>query len=106
MVMYNLFYRIIPSVLIAANGDPGDVALLARRASNGYRPALNNQKVPIEINELINACWHGVARMRPSAEDIVCKLRSSLQEQEISTPIKEEKKNGSTTAQTCGCVLQ
>lgn len=105
MVMYNLFYRIIPSVLIAANGDPGDVALLARRVSNGYRPALNNQKVPIEINELINSCWHGVSKMRPSAEVIVCKLRSLLQEQEISTPIKEEKR-GSTTAQTCGCVLQ
>ena len=103
--MYNLFYRIIPSVLIAANGDPGDVALLAKRVSNGYRPALSDRKVPVEINKLINACWHGVPKLRPSSEEVVRELRSLLQERETSKP-QEEDKVKQPAAPTCGCVLQ
>lgn len=74
MLMYNTFYRIIPSLIIASNGIPEDIILLAHRVANGYRPQLNSNRVPVDVNAVIEACWHGVAAMRPSAIEVLGKL--------------------------------
>ena len=75
MVMYNLFYRVIPSVLLAANGgESDDVAVLAYRTANGYRPTLGTTNVPAEVNSLINKCWSGVPQLRPTAAEVVKEL--------------------------------
>lgn len=76
MLMYNLFYRVIPSVLLVANGgQPEDMPMLAWETANGYRPKLSDTgTIPASVNAVINECWSGVPELRPSAGELVKKL--------------------------------
>lgn len=77
MVMYQVFYRCIPSVLVVANGgQPEDVALLAYQTAAGYRPKLSDTVAPPEVNKLIDDCWNGVPRLRPTAKEVVARLKA------------------------------
>jgi serine/threonine protein kinase len=76
MLMYNLFYRVIPSVLLFANGGQSeDMSMLAWETANGYRPKLSTTgTIPDSVHEVINQCWSGVPELRPSAEELIQKL--------------------------------
>ncbi|KAG7669254.1 hypothetical protein Ndes2526B_g05554 [Nannochloris sp. 'desiccata'] len=76
MLMYNLFYRVIPSVLLFANGGQAeDMSMLAWETANGYRPKLSDTgNIPNSVNEIINQCWSGVPELRPTAGEVVKKL--------------------------------
>ena len=75
MVMYNLFHRVIPSVLIMSDGDEGDMAVYAWNVANGFRPQLSEKTVPRAVSDLINKCWSGVPELRPSAAEVVATLQ-------------------------------
>ena len=79
VLMYNLCYRVIPSLMIMSNGDTEDVIVYAKRVSEGFRQPLNDEKVPSSINALIASCWHQSPAARPSASAIVEQVSEVLE---------------------------
>jgi serine/threonine protein kinase len=111
MLMYNIFYRVIPSVLIVANGgSPEDMSMLAWETANGYRPKLSTTgNIPESVNSIINECWSGVAELRPSADVLVTKLleiqKSGVCKGSSSSNVggKSSKSGGTKDAASGGC---
>lgn len=102
MVMYNLFYRIIPSALILTTGSPDDLLVYACNVSHGYRPALSTQKSGLkEINDLIQKCWNGVPSLRPSAEEIVNELKRIEKEGLLSVGNGDSMRSGASAGGCC-----
>jgi serine/threonine protein kinase len=79
VLMYNLCYRIVPSLMIMSNGDRQDMVVFAKKVSQGFRQPLNDEKVPPSINALIASCWQESPEARPSASAIVKKLNEILE---------------------------
>jgi len=79
VLMYNLCYRVIPSLMIMSNGDTEDVIVYAKRVSEGFRQPLNDEKVPSSMNALIEACWHQSPGSRPAAASIVEQISELLE---------------------------
>jgi serine/threonine protein kinase len=111
MLMYNLFYRVIPSVLLFANGGQSeDMSMLAWETANGYRPKLSTTgMIPDSVHAVITECWHGVPEMRPSAKEVLEKLMK-IQESGVCTgsggKSKTTTSNGKASGTTgCACTL-
>lgn len=108
MLMYNLFYRVIPSVLLAANGGQAeDMSMLACETANGYRPKLSDtENTPNSLNEVINQCWSGVPELRPSAEQLVKQLLE-IQQSGVCKggSAINEKDGGASSGTGCACTL-
>lgn len=75
IVMYNLCYRVIPALAIMSNGDNEDMLTYATRVADGFRQPLNDDKIPAELNGIIEDCWSGNPSDRPSASKVVERLR-------------------------------
>ena len=84
VVMYNLCYRIMPSLIIMGNGGASSMALYARKvACDGFRQPLNDEKVPQCVNDIIRESWDEDPESRPSASSIVERLEAILQDPEF-----------------------
>eukprot|EP00890_Picochlorum_soloecismus_P000597 jgi/Picsp_1/1538/NSC_05016-R1_serine threonine-protein kinase ctr1 len=101
VLMYNLCYRVIPSLMIMSNGDTEDVIVYAKRVSEGFRQPLNDEKVPLSMNSLIASCWHGSPEARPSAAAIVKQISEALEKEDLS-PF--EKPSSSGCCGDCVCM--
>jgi serine/threonine protein kinase len=110
MLMYNLFYRVIPSVLLFANGGQAeDMSMLAWETANGYRPKLSDTgNIPDSVNKVINQCWSGVPELRPSAEQLLKELLE-IQKSGVcqgDTRASTGENNGGASSKTgCACTL-
>ena len=105
ILVYNLFYRVLPSVLLAANGGGSeDIVLLAYRTANGYRPTLSTTSVPAEVNALIQACWSGVPGLRPTAEGVVSQIEV-IQKLNVCPGASVVDGNERASTQGCSCLL-
>lgn len=104
MVMYNTFYRVIPSVLLMAHGgEAEDIAMLAYRTSHGYRPNLSTS-VPQAVNDVITACWSGVPEMRPTAEEVVLMLEA-IQDSKVCKGSGDIPESDNQASKGCACAL-
>lgn len=54
---------------------PFEPCRYAYQIANGQRPDLNPAMAPAEVNQIIDACWNGIASMRPSASEVVRMLK-------------------------------
>ena len=101
MIMYNTFYRIIPSVMLMAQGGVAeDIAMLAYRTAHGYRPNFSST-VPQKVNDLINACWSGTPELRPSAQEVVVMLEAIIESQVCKGSVADS----SGVNAGCSCAL-
>ena len=74
VVLYSLFYRVIPSVMVEIAGRE-DLAMYAWQVANGHRPELKPAVAPPEVNAVIEACWKGLPSLRPTAVQVVHMLQ-------------------------------
>jgi hypothetical protein len=78
MLLYTLFYSVIPSVHIMMHGGGDgdgthDMLMYAWKVAGGYRPDLSDVAPP-EVNAVIEACWKGLPSLRPTAQELVATL--------------------------------
>jgi serine/threonine protein kinase len=105
VLMYNLCYRVIPSLMIMSNGDNEDMVVYAKRVADGFRQPLNNEKVPVEINNIIEECWSEKPSDRPSAAKVVASLDAVLASGALDSTKSDDMSGllGSNTC--CGCQI-
>ncbi|KAI8113767.1 hypothetical protein M9435_003759 [Picochlorum sp. BPE23] len=85
VLMYNLCYRVIPSLMIMSNGDTQDMVVYAKQVADGFRQPLSDEKIPKQLNEIIESCWSHDPADRPSATKVVDMLTAVL-ESEVLDP--------------------
>ena len=78
MLLYTLFYSVIPSVHIMMHGGGDgdgthDMLMYAWKVAGGFRPDLSDVAPP-EVNAVIEACWKGLPSLRPTAQELVATL--------------------------------
>ena len=78
VLIYNLCYRIIPSLLIIRDGDHMNMIVYAKKVSEGFRQPLNNRRIPKELNDVIAACWDEDPSKRPDAATVFAMLKNLL----------------------------
>jgi hypothetical protein len=77
MVFYCLFYRNIPSLVARAIvGESAGMEVFAEFMAAGWRPPLSAERVPAEVNALIERCWAGPAALRPAAGEVAAALEA------------------------------
>lgn len=85
VLMYNLCYRVIPSLMIMSNGDTQDMVVYAKQVADGFRQPLSDEKIPKQLNQIIESCWSHDPADRPSATKVVDMLTAVL-ESEVLDP--------------------
>ena len=99
VVVYNLCYRVIPALTIMSNGDCEDMVAYAKRVADGFRQPLNNDKIPAELNSIIEDCWRDNPSDRPGANNVVERLRRFMDSGAL------DHEESSPSSSSCCCSL-
>jgi serine/threonine protein kinase len=73
VIMHELFSRRLLCAALMNTNEWDESEGHARRVAAGFRPAIPAE-LPAELRALIDACWHGVPELRPSAREVVRRL--------------------------------
>ena len=73
VIMHELFARRLLCAALMNTTEWDESEGHARRVAAGFRPAIPAE-LPQELRALIDACWHGVPDLRPSAREVVRRL--------------------------------